>query len=1331
MSQLSCKFPYYRVRYFVLLFLSVYINSKITLYAQQALFTNEQHLSVDDGLPQSFISEIIQDKDGFIWLSTLDGLCRYDGRSFRIFRSRSGDSNSISKNAINTIAAQPGNSITLIYEGWQADNFNLETFKVSRNKVYRKLALMPQALWKLNGVDKTSARGYFIAANYKGAGWVDHRTGAVTYANKANGLLQQDTITAIIQSPEGKIFFVSHNAVQVGEPHGKKFRYIAFNTQMPKFPSGILLDELFWSYSIVLLPGNRIAAANGENIVILDINKKNSRLYQLPPVPFNGTYTIGPILKTDTKGRLYFSSYGRIFRINEQGDMQLLWETPLDKSLRITSFLIDRSDVLWVSINAQGLLKINLQGLPFKAYAYKNNFVTDILEQAGVPPAQSPAGWKNLFSPYFFRQGEDSKGNKYVTANFYNKNEVYQLGKEGFRSFLHVPRNTIYSGLTVMPGDEVQVFDQLNMTWYQWKNMAAIPDTMMLDKAQMNGVELAGAAYIGGYTWLSTYSHGLLQYKGRKLHKQYGGVQANGNLPMALTEICRDPLDSNRFWIGSRGGGLILWDVKKGLQKIYTTDDGLPNNTVYCILSDKKGNIWCSTNKGLFAFNEFTRQLRSFEKGDGLPGNEFNRAHKFTFPDGRLAFGGLDGYVIFDPADFELKKTPEAMPVSLTGLQVNNQQQDVTTKESIIQQPITTLTHFELPYNKNYLRFEFAALLYNQPQKIKYRYQLKGADAGWIDNGTINTATYAALRPGDYTFRINATDNNGLWSKTIKEVSFRINPPFWATWWAYLAYLLIGAALVRMYFIAREQAIKTRQNLVFEKREALRLKEVDEVKDRFFSNITHEFRTPLTLIITPLEKLEQDPSLSAAATGTIATIKKNAAQLLRLINQFLDFSKMDDGQLKLKPAAGELALFAESVVELFEVGAKEKNIQLHFSPGNVAGHYLFDDEKWEKIVVNLLSNALKFTPVNGTVNVLLMETGDGHISLTVNDNGVGIHPEQQAKVFDRFYQADDSAIRNYGGTGIGLALVKELCDLMKGSIAVESEPGVFTRFTATLPVQKVTEPLQGQTMNHTAMEAAATNSTVTSDAPLLLIVEDNDELRAFLAEALGHRYRVLQAADGLIAWQLILQELPDLIISDVMMPGQDGYDLCRACKTDDRTSHICFILLTSKAAHEAKMKGLENGADDYITKPFHLSELEQRTINSITQQEKIRAHLQAQINSASPEQGVPEVTNPFLLKLYEHIDAGLTDPQLGVEYLSKAMAMSRSTLNRKLKTLLDISTNDIIRKYRLQKAAGLLSSGVDITTTAYQVGFSSPSYFSQCFKEQFRITPSEYVSKQA
>lgn len=1295
---------------------------------QQRLFTNQQHFGVEDGLPQSYISGIVQDADGFIWLGTMDGFCRYDGRKFRTFRYNPKDSGSLSANTLNGLGKLVNNIVTIYYGPAQADEFDLRTFKATRNNVRNRLAEIPGIRWQSYRFGYTTNNWFFTVNDHKGIGWLNAITGKLHYANKANGMLNNDTICAIAESPEGRIYVLCENGVQVSDNTQKKFEWVDLKTNIKPLSSIVDPYMVFGTkFSIQPYAGNNVATLEENVLTLLDLNKKSSRVLQLPPPKLNAIKGNNG-LQLDPAGRIYFEYFGSIYRLTDRGELELLWEHSGLPS-RISSFYIDRSDVLWVSLNAQGLLKIDLQALNFESYRNSGNFIEEVMPFLGSNKNLLPAEWKNPDAGYYFRQAWDDKGELYSCNNWYDRSGVYRFTKQGFRPFTHLPDQKIFTAVVSMPGNEIWAFDQVESVWYAWSSPDAVPRKLQPDTVNFVNVELTDAKYIGGYIWMTTITNGLFQFDGKKLVAKYAGQVGKNTVPNALTEICADPTNKNKFWVGSRGGGLMLWDANKGLERIYTEEDGLPNNTIYCILPDKTGKIWCSTNKGIFRLDPRTGHISAFEKTDGLQGNEFNRAHKIILPDGRLMFGGLDGYTIFNPAHFEATSKTSLVPVLLTGLQINNEPQDINLPAGIIQQSLSTLSSIRLPYDKNYLRFEFAAPVFNQPQKIRYRYQLVGTDKNWVETGYSNLANYSALPPGNYTFMLNATDDNGLWSKAITSIKVTIDPPFWHTWWAWSIYILAALALIRWYFVFRERRLQIQQNLLFEKREALRLREIDELKDRFFSNITHEFRTPLTLIHTPLENLAHDPSLPASTISNVRSAQRNSKHLLRLVNEFLDFAKLNHGQLRLKTAAGEIEDFTANCVHTFDAAAKEKNIALSFISTNVTGFYLFDEEKWEKIVTNLLSNALKFTPVNGEVAVTLTAEANDQIRLEVCDNGPGIPAALQQQVFSRFYQVDDSALRNYGGTGIGLSLVKELTTLMDGNIHLDSKPGGYTRFVVTVPMKKV-EQAPVLPVSEERLPQNQSLQATREDVPLLLVVEDNDELRAFLVETLCTQYRILEAPDGLKAWEIILQELPDLVISDVMMPGQDGFDLCKTCKADSRTSHIGFILLTSKTAHDARLKGLGAGADDYITKPFSLQELELRTANLYQLQQKQRDRWQAQLSGLAPAEPLPVVTDPFLEKLYKEIDARLDDPGLDVDYLCKVMATSRSTLNRKIKALLNFTAVDLIRQYRLQRASALIAGGLDIGTAAYQTGFSSPSYFSLCFKEQYGLSPSDWVSKQ-
>ncbi|NCU04290.1 MAG: hypothetical protein GXC73_09920, partial [Chitinophagaceae bacterium] len=629
--------------------LIIFLSATQMLFAQQRVFTNQQHFTVEDGLPQNFISSILQDEDGFIWLATMDGLCRYDGRVFKTFHYNSKDSSSLASNTINNAGRFQNNTITVYYTLTDADDFNLRTFKASRNNIPKQLSKIPHARWQFYHVAYTTANWLFIMDNHMGMGWLNSKTNKVHYASKANGLLIQDTISAAIESAEGKLYLVSENGVQVSNTSKTKFESTPFVTNVKKetiHPSGVV-DR----FSIVTLPHNRLLVADRDKIILLDINKRTSS-FILPPATTKPLAFLNCEVLADTKGRAYFENDGRIFRITENGEMKLLWENTENPSLRISAFFIDRSDVLWLSVNAQGLLKIDLQSAAFETYRYRENFIVDILEHAGVKLTLPLDERTRAEASYTLRQDIDKNGQHYMHSSWLGNATVYQLQQKSLSPSFPIPTQPFYYGVAAMPNNDVWMLGHEGFVWYFCKRSTPEKEKLLIDYDQLGQVDAMDAKFVGGSVWITTYKQGLLQYDANKKISSYVGDLKNGKMPESLTEICADPVDSNLFWIGSRGGGLILWHAQKGLQRIYTTDDGLPNNTIYCILPDKAGKIWCSTNKGIFRFDKISGQVTAFEKTDGLPGNEFNRAHKFMFADGRLAFGGLDGYTIFNPANF-------------------------------------------------------------------------------------------------------------------------------------------------------------------------------------------------------------------------------------------------------------------------------------------------------------------------------------------------------------------------------------------------------------------------------------------------------------------------------------------------------------------------------------------------------------------------------------------------------------------------------------------------------------------------------------------------------
>ncbi len=1295
--------------------------------AQQPLYSHFKNLKVEDGLPQSFVSGLQQDKDGFLWVATRDGLARYDGRSFTVFRHLDKDSNSIQSNVIMGLYMDPQGLLWIMYTNSEFECFDPATLKVIRNpetQTIRKILIQYESSRFIR--DKTGV--YWVITNRKGVIRYDPSTRETTVFSTKNKTLYYDGHYDLVENQQGDICLYGDFGIEILNEQG--CRFFPFNDDL-NFKSAKAV-----TYRMAVLTDDIIALNEINRLLLFDPLKKTFRSVPLPVKDCNIRHLIpGP------DKHLYIEANGVVYRMDKNFQIARLWQYPGNHNDYAISLLMDQSGVLWFGSNASGIYKVDTRTLPFHSGPYTVNFTHDILAGEMNIVSAFPASIKSASWSYGLRYcntpGKTFWISQQESEEYRGGNTIYTLSN---RSLAAVPfpegKYPPIRGLSLAPTGIMYAMDILGNTW-SWEHNTSMPRYTSSAISFPPTCTVVDLETDEKYQWVSTNKIGLYKIANSQIVEHFSTADKKWNWPSdMLTDLCNDPLDKNILWIGTLGYGLIRLDKTTGNIRTFTVEDGLPNNTVYGIVPDAKNNLWISTNKGICRFGNNGKSIYNFDIKDGLPGNEFNRFHHLKLPDGRIAFGGIDGYSIFDPAAF----APDTFhtSVGLTKIVVNNNPIDFTDGMKGLPSPINQLEKLVLPYNKNFLQFEFAGMQFNQPEKISYRYMLKGYDKEWINTGNRNIAVYTRLPPGVYTLMINASNTSGDWSPDIKEIAIRIRPPLWATWWAYCLYAGVALLLIRLYWKHRATRMKMQHAIELEQSKANHLKEVDEIKDRFFSNITHELRTPLTLILTPLEKLQKSNDFSSADNLVLSNAYKNAEQLLRLINQLLDISKIESGQMKLNPTVGELSEFVSNCVQQFTLQAKHKNIQLDFSSSGISGLYLFDEEKWEKIIFNLLSNAIKFTGETGEVKVSIDslsndELSDTMVQLTVEDTGYGIPEKDIPKLFDRFYMADDSKTRKQGGTGIGLALVKELTTLMGGAINVSSTVGKGTIFTVELPVAKAIRD-SSQVKKHNLEHDIPVNNTISSfedniEKPLVLVVEDNPELLSFLVQSLAVKWRVIQANNGTTGWEMIQEELPDLVISDVMMPGMDGYELCSRVKEDTRTGHIGFILLTARAAHESRLSGLKKGADAYLTKPFHLDELEQQLHNLIDQQQRLRKHLQKELLPETPLRKLPHVNDLFLQELYKQMDEKLDDPRMSVETLAQSVAMSQRTLNRKLKAILNITPVEFIRQYRLQKAAVLLSSGQGISDIAYEVGFETASYFSKCFKEHFGKTPTEFAAQ--
>jgi len=711
-------------------------------------------------------------------------------------------------------------------------------------------------------------------------------------------------------------------------------------------------------------------------------------------------------------------------------------------------------------------------------------------------------------------------------------------------------------------------------------------------------------------------------------------------------------------------------------------------------------------------------------------------------PDGKFIFGGPEGWTIFDP--LSMKDDDFKPAIALTDLKVNNIEVTPYRANAVLLSPLNTVDKLVLPYEQNTINIGFAGLEFSQPQELQYRYMLRGYDKDWVQAGNNRQASYTQIPPGYYTFLVNASNTSGNWSPYIKSIKVQIMPPWWASKMAYLCYLTIFAGLIYTFIRLRVRTLLMRQEMVLKDKETLQLKELDDMKSRFFSNITHEFRTPLTLIMAPAEQLKATHKKEAGTIKLADTIVNNAKQLLMLVNRLLDLSKLEARAFRLVEQRGNPATVISSVVNSFEVEARLK--QVHLSFHNHAGNLecWFYADAIERIVYNLVSNAIKFTRPEGKIDVSLSVSKNA-LQLEVKDTGIGIHEKKLPFIFDRFYQAGENTgladEETNTGTGIGLSMVKELVDQMEGGIEVESsiDESAGTLFLLMLPYRQeapdIAPLIELPVAEATAMaeneERHLAGEKETQEQ--ILVVEDNRELASFVVDILSKQYIVKHALNGEQGLDIALSMMPDIIISDVMMPVMDGYEFVARLKEDIRLNHIPVILLTAKITKENVLEGLANGANDYLTKPFHPIELLLRIKNLLTSQQTLRDRMRMELSSPDHVNNInaiaadPEMQDVFLTKLHEELDHHMDDALFGVDQLVRVMAMSRSSLHRKLKTITGMSTTEVIRRHRLKSATGFLKQGFSSAETAYKSGFGSPAYFTKCFREVYGITPGDYI----
>ncbi len=839
----------------------------------------------------------------------------------------------------------------------------------------------------------------------------------------------------------------------------------------------------------------------------------------------------------------------------------------------------------------------------------------------------------------------------------------------------------------------------------------------------------------------------------------------NGDLPFNYIRHIHEDKDGF-FWLATRGGGIIRWTPPtnflkgdtKGVHQQLTTEDGLSNNYTYAIYEDDFGKLWIPSDKGLMWMDKKTSRVRTFFVEDGLPHNEFNHTSHFQAKDGTLYFGGLGGLIAFHPKALISDKA-EKVPLEFTGFYLMEKgEKKITNKAQLLQESGTII----IRPGDNFFELHFTLLDFDAPQRHTYAYKIEGYSNTW-NYIKENFVRITNLPYGKYKLKIQGQNNSRGWSEQELSLDIHVIKPFYLRWWFFLTLFtfIIGLTIFAVFWRTNqlrkdrdrlEKEVKKRTHQVEERSrrieevnktisaQAEALKELDKAKTRFFSNITHELRTPLTLIIGPSEQIITEQPPPKILRRRMSGILKNAQHLLQLINQLLDLSKIEGGKMNIEVTRGDIIAYTRELVDRFRPLTQKKNQRLSFIADHDGWETYFDKDKWDKVIYNLLSNAIKYTPDGQAIQLILERSRkeqNEFIRLDVKDSGLGIERSQLGQIFNRFYQVDSSTTRLQGGAGIGLSMVKELVELQGGEIRVYSEVNKGTTFEIHLPVLKTkkaksaleTFPIEilpiPETVEGTLSPTAKVITPDSQEKLDLLIIEDNEEMREYIRYCIGDsQYNISEASNGEEGIQKAQILIPDLIISDIMMPKKDGFEVTQAIRENISTSHIPLILLTAKTSLESRLKGFQRGADAYLTKPFSPQELSIRIQKLI----EIRHLLQLRY-----KEGLQSVTNDtyrqedeFIMNLREYILEHIDESNLNGDLIGKHVALSRSHLHRKLKALTGHSITEFIKLVRLEKAMEFIQEGeLNISEISYKTGFSSVSHFSRSFKKHFGRAPSK------
>lgn len=1315
-------------------------------------------LTVESGLSQSSVFSITQDSMGFMWFGTKDGLNRYDSQQFEVFRHHDGDSSSLSSSQnINVLLTDhKGNLWIGTQEGLnrylpETNSFvhylnNPKNPKSLSNNTIRCIYEDHQGnIWvgTENGLNKLLPNGNFeryFCDQSAGAGLVHPIIKAIFQDNKNTLWIgtQNGLVNVVWRSQTPKFITYFHN-----DNNPKSIASNDISTITEDLNHNIWIGHHFAGLDFFDRKNNNFIHINGSD----EHNQIASKIIRKILVDKDGLLWIATI-----NGISIYNPVNHQFNNNEHDPED---SSSLNQN-SIYDLYQDGVGSVWVGTYYGGINVYHPNAIPFKVYkhySYKNSLSSNII--SAIVEDQHQNLWigteaeglnyfnrtTGVFTSYKFSTKGNSLSSNLIKSIGIDQNQnLWIAAYEGGLDFYNVKTGK-FKNYKLPPSGSLGanritylIIDHQNRLWVGTKGKGLFlyhPQTDSFKSLSNPQSEYSFASKNINFLfedeqnnlWVATDEGVFLLSKNENQFKKF--VFSDKNFFNNIN--CITQADDGKLWFGSYNEGIISLNNKNKSFRLYTVNEGLPSNNIAGIVEDDAQHIWVSTDQGLARLNN--NGFSIYNRNDGLPGNVFNYHSYLKDENGTLYFGGYNGLVSFKPDDIIANQiTPN---IVFTHLRVFNKEVNINDNTHILKKSLNSVDQLVFNYQQNIFSIDFAALNFVKSKKNKYAYKLDGFEKEW--NYVSNpTATFTNLPDRTYTLLVRGTNNDGVWSNEAKGLKIIIKPPFWRTWWAYLTYILVFGAILymilRFFFI---RALLKHEH------------DVHQMKLDFFTNVSHEIRTPLTLILGPLDKLIHDTQQNFNLHKQLLVVNKNAKRLMRLVNELLDFRKIESGKMKLNISGDNIVEFVKEIFLSFQQLAQQKKVKYEFKTQENFVEAYFDKDQLEKVIFNLLSNAIKFTPeTNGEVSLEITQNQE-NIFIKVRDNGEGIPDEYRSRLFTDFYQAANHQKRNIG-TGIGLALSKSIAKIHHGDLLLDDEE---QQTTFCLILKKGKEHFKSDEISNSLnvddyglyqlqsevdaiiYEREEKKKTyISATQPLLLIVEDNPEVKNFITKSLDKKYQIISAENGAEGLPIAFEKLPDVIISDVMMPEMDGYEFCNRVKTDERTRHIPVVLLTARSGALHEIEGLKTGADIYLTKPFSIQKLNLVIENLLTLHEHMRNKFSQKFIAHPSEVEIESTDEEFLNKVLKLLENNISNSEFNVNQFASLIGMSTPVFYKKIKALTGLTVNNFIKSIRLKRAIQLLSQDAgNISEVAYMVGFNDAKYFSKEFRKQFGKSPSSFI----